>query len=75
MGLTQRQLGEMIGVGAQQIQKYECASTTLSADRLWEVSQRLGVAIAYFFDGFDPDRPARTGRHSIQAGTNGTTPP
>ncbi|MDZ4371249.1 MAG: helix-turn-helix domain-containing protein [Phenylobacterium sp.] len=59
VGLTQKQLAAAVGVGPQQIQKYECGATTLSADRLWSLTQALGVAPAYVFDGFDPERARR----------------
>jgi transcriptional regulator with XRE-family HTH domain len=43
----------MVGVAFQTIQKYECATTRVSAARLWELSRAMGVTLDYFFDGLD----------------------
>jgi transcriptional regulator with XRE-family HTH domain len=51
LGLTQRQLGLAIGVRFQQVQKYECAASKMSASRLWRIAQVLEVPINYFFEG------------------------
>jgi transcriptional regulator with XRE-family HTH domain len=51
--LTQAELGRMVGVAFQTIQKYECATTRVSAARLWELSRAMGVTLDYFFDGLD----------------------
>jgi transcriptional regulator with XRE-family HTH domain len=53
LGLTQQQLAEAIGVAFQQIQKYECGRSRLSASRLWSVCNALHVDVSYFFDGLD----------------------
>ena len=51
LGLTQRQVAAAVGVGSQQIQKYECGANTSSAARLWRLAQALEVPVAYFFEG------------------------
>src|SRR5437763_1392511 len=51
LGLSQRVLGDAIGVRFQQIQKYESAANAMSAGRLWAVAVQLGVGMNYFFDG------------------------
>jgi len=51
LGLSQRVLGDAVGVRFQQIQKYECAANGMTAGRLWALAVRLGVGINYFFDG------------------------
>ena len=58
MGLTQQELAASVGVGFQQIQKYECAANTLSATRLWRLAGRLGVGVEYFFEGVPARAPA-----------------
>ena len=52
-GISQQQLSEMLGISFQQLQKYERGINRISASRLWEVSQALGVKVSYFFDGAD----------------------
>ncbi len=51
-GLSLSQLGEKVDVVPQQIQKYECGLTPLSASRLYQLSVVLGVEPASFFNGF-----------------------
>lgn len=51
MGMTQQQLAEKVGIKFQQIQKYETGMNRVSASRLWEISETLGVTIAFFFEG------------------------
>ena len=54
-GVSQQQLSEMLKISFQQLQKYERGINRISASRLWEVSQALGVKVSYFFDGADGD--------------------
>ena len=51
LGLTQQELAARVGVGSQQIQKYECAACRLSVSRLWDLAAGLNVGIVYFFEG------------------------
>jgi transcriptional regulator with XRE-family HTH domain len=50
-GLTQEQLGAKVGIAFQQVQKYERGSNRISAGRLFEMAQALGVPVTYFFEG------------------------
>ena len=50
LGMTQRDLGEEIGVRFQQVQKYETGRNRVSASKLWDIAQCLDVPISYFFD-------------------------
>ncbi|NDV01580.1 helix-turn-helix domain-containing protein [Pseudoroseicyclus tamaricis] len=52
-GTTQQQLAEKVGIKFQQIQKYETGMNRVSASRLWEISQTLGVPISFFFEGLE----------------------
>lgn len=47
--LSQGELGDLIGVRAQQIHKYETGENRLSAERLKNCADILGVSINYFF--------------------------
>src|SRR3712207_9232809 len=51
MGLSQQQLARMIGVTYQQAHKYERGLNRISAGRLFEIAQVLGVPVSFFFDG------------------------
>ena len=53
VGLSQTALGNAIGLTFQQVQKYERGANRVSASRLYDFSQVLGVDIAYFFDELD----------------------
>ena len=53
LGLTQQQLADLIGVTYQQAHKYERGINRVSAGRLFEVAQVLGVPVSYFFDGLE----------------------
>lgn len=51
MGLSQQQLAKMIGVTYQQAHKYERGLNRISAGRLFEIAQVLGVPVSWFFEG------------------------
>ena len=53
VGMTQQQLAEKVGIKFQQIQKYETGMNRVSASRLWDISDALGVPISFFFDGLN----------------------
>lgn len=50
LGLSQEKLGEAVGITFQQLQKYERGSNRISASRLYNLSQVLGVPVSFFFD-------------------------
>ena len=52
-GTTQQQLAEAVGIKFQQIQKYETGMNRVSASRLWDIANVLGVPVAFFFEGLD----------------------
>lgn len=53
MGLSQQQLAKMIGVTYQQAHKYERGLNRISAGRLFEIAQVLGVPVSWFFEGLN----------------------
>ncbi|MEE8295365.1 MAG: helix-turn-helix transcriptional regulator [Sphingomonadales bacterium] len=57
--LTQKQLGNRLGLTFQQIQKYENATNRVSAPRLFMIAQTLEVPVICFFDdnGFKKPNP------------------
>ena len=50
-GLTQSDLARLVGISFQSVQKYEQGENRVSASRLYEFAQVLGVAPQHFFDG------------------------
>lgn len=58
LGMTQHDLALMLGISYQQVQKYETGANRVSAGRLFNMSQRLGCHIGYFFDGLESAEPA-----------------
>jgi transcriptional regulator with XRE-family HTH domain len=58
VGMTQQQLGDIVGIKFQQIQKYETGMNRISASRLWDIAQALDVSISFFFEGFDGEEGA-----------------
>ncbi len=57
LGMSQEALGEKLGLTFQQVQKYEKAVNRISASRLYQISEVLGVPVQFFFD----DLPDQTG--------------
>jgi transcriptional regulator with XRE-family HTH domain len=53
LGLTQQQLADLIGVTYQQAHKYERGINRVSAGRLFEMAQVLGVSVTFFYEGLD----------------------
>ena len=54
LGLSQEKLGEAVGITFQQLQKYERGANRISASRLFNLAQVLGVPVTFFFE----DMPA-----------------
>jgi transcriptional regulator with XRE-family HTH domain len=51
LGLSQQQLAQMIGVTYQQAHKYERGLNRISAGRMYEIAQVMGVPVSWFFEG------------------------
>ena len=58
-GMTQQKLAEMVGIKFQQIQKYETGANRVSASRLWDISEALGVDVSFFFKGLKTAEEAK----------------
>jgi transcriptional regulator with XRE-family HTH domain len=50
LGLSQEALGQRLGLTFQQVQKYELGLNRVSASRLYQLSEELGVPISWFFE-------------------------
>jgi len=53
IGMTQQQLAQQVGIKFQQIQKYETGANRVSASRLWDIAEVLGVPVSCFFEGIN----------------------
>jgi transcriptional regulator with XRE-family HTH domain len=51
LAMSQRALGEAVGLASSQIQKYETGASRITAGRLCELAQALKVQPEYFFEG------------------------
>jgi transcriptional regulator with XRE-family HTH domain len=51
LGMSQSKLAEAVGLTFQQIQKYEKGSNRISASRLQQFVNILGVPVPFFFEG------------------------
>ena len=58
LGLSQQQMADMIGVTYQQAHKYERGINRISAGRLFEIAQVLGVPVSFFFEGLEQHGPS-----------------
>lgn len=50
--MSQTELAEKIGLTFQQVQKYETGANRVSASKLYQISQTLGVPVDYLFTGY-----------------------
>ncbi|WP_147103447.1 helix-turn-helix domain-containing protein [Tateyamaria sp. syn59] len=66
IGMTQQKLADMVGIKFQQIQKYETGANRVSASRLWDIGEAMGVPVAFFFEGLKED--------AAQEATSGNVP-
>tara|TARA_R110002072_G_scaffold1176_9_gene9726 strand:+ start:291 stop:665 length:375 start_codon:yes stop_codon:yes gene_type:complete len=57
-GMTQQKLAELVGIKFQQIQKYETGANRVSASRLWDIADALGVPVSFFFEGLKDEEGA-----------------
>ena len=59
LGMTMRELAEVLHITHAQLQYYESGSNRLSASTLYNIATALGLSIEYFFQGWPPsDDPA-----------------
>ena len=64
--MTLRELGERIGITAQQIQKYEEGQGSVKASRLVALAEALGVQPQYFFTEPPPESESSPGLQEPQ---------
>ncbi len=66
IGMNQETLARALGLTFQQVQKYEGGANRVSASRLSQIAEILGVPISYFFNDLEPDG-AEPSRREIEA--------
>jgi transcriptional regulator with XRE-family HTH domain len=54
LGLTQRDVAERLGVTNRQMHKYETGASRVSAGRLYQIVEVLGMEAVHLFAGVDP---------------------
>jgi transcriptional regulator with XRE-family HTH domain len=59
LGLTQQELANLIGITNQQVLKYEKGIDRITAGRLHQITQALGVKVGYFFEGLEREGDVR----------------
>ncbi len=69
LGMSQEKLADQLGLTFQQVQKYEKGINRIGASRLFELSQLLGVGVAFFYE----DAPSATGAMSAAPGFSETS--
>ena len=55
LGVSQDELGSLVGVASQQIQKYEAGYNRISASRLYEFAQIFKKPVSEFFKDYEID--------------------
>ncbi|MGH9806519.1 MAG: helix-turn-helix domain-containing protein [Terriglobia bacterium] len=56
-GITQQDMGKVLGISFQQVQKYENGSNRISAGRLFLVANLLGATVNDFYAGLESAAP------------------
>lgn len=67
IGMTQQQLAEQVGIKFQQIQKYETGANRVSASRLWDIADALGVPVSFFFEGIEEEASTNATESKVPA--------
>jgi transcriptional regulator with XRE-family HTH domain len=55
LGLSQRQLGELVGITYKQTHKYETGINGVSAGLLYEIAHELSTPLEWFFEDLEHD--------------------
>lgn len=69
-GLSQGDLAGALGLTFQQIQKYETGRNRISASKLWDSAEFLGVDVGYFYHGLEAPDAEAAGRSASADGLN-----
>ena len=64
-GVSQKDLGNAVGVSFQQVQKYEKGTNRVSASRLQQIANVLEVTPDFFFDGASAKAVGKSGSREV----------
>jgi len=53
MGMSQQQLGKIVGVSFDQIQQFELGAARISVKCMWDIAATLEVPVSYFFENLE----------------------
>lgn len=70
-GLNQTDIGRILGLTFQQIQKYEKGTNRMSSSVLHTLATDLGVPVQYFFDGLGEGEEANAPTEMQHVGKHG----
>ncbi|MFM7347512.1 MAG: helix-turn-helix domain-containing protein [Tagaea sp.] len=73
LGMSQHDVGRLLGVTFQQVQKNERGANRFSASRLFEAARVLDVPVGYFFEDM-PAEVSSHGRKHMQGVAEGPPP-
>ncbi len=73
LGMSQHDVGRLLGVTFQQVQKNERGANRFSASRLYEAARVLDVPVGYFFEDM-PAEVSTHGRKHMQGVAEGPAP-
>ncbi len=62
LGISQKNMAELLGITFQQVQKYENAENRVGASRLYDFSRILKVPVQFFFEDIDKDTDEQSPR-------------
>ncbi|GAA4134524.1 helix-turn-helix transcriptional regulator [Aminobacter aganoensis] len=54
LGMSQRAMGELLGVTFQQVQKYESGANRIAVATLVRAAEALGSPLSFFLEGLGP---------------------
>lgn len=54
LDMSQQDIGQILGISYQQVQKYECGLNRISAGRMHILAHILRVNVAHFYEGLPP---------------------
>ena len=57
MGISQDQLGELLGAKIETIQQLETGSSRISADHMREIAAAMDIPVSFFVEGLDEQIP------------------
>jgi transcriptional regulator with XRE-family HTH domain len=66
VGMNQDTLANRLGLTFQQVQKYESGANRVSASRLSQIAELLGVPVDYFFIGLGGEEGSADARERLQ---------